>query len=359
MLLTAHNLVPYLLDRGLVDPAAVVDGDLQVAESSRRHLSFKILRRRGTGLFVKQAKDWDPQTIHTLEREAACYRLAAEDAAFAPLRAVLPEFRGYDTERRALILELLPGGDNLTEYQERRGELPVEIAGRLGQILGRYQEEIPPAALTAAFPGLVPWVLQLSQLSLEPFQAFGPAALRVLSLVRADPALLAALDRLRQGWSRTALIHGDLKWDNCLVHANGGGPAVKIIDWELADLGDPLWDAGALLQASLLHWIWSMPLDEPLPAEELVARARFPLATLRPALRAFWESYLSARGIAAAEARGLLELAAGYAAARMIQTAFEYAVVQPQRPNHSLYLLQASFHILTRRQDALRDLLDL
>lgn len=45
--------------------------------------------------------------------------------------------------------------------------------------------------------------------------------------------------------SRTGIVHGDYRLDNCLIGADGSVRAV--LDWELCTLGDPLADLGLLL----------------------------------------------------------------------------------------------------------------
>ena len=46
-------------------------------------------------------------------------------------------------------------------------------------------------------------------------------------------------------WRAETFIHNDVKWDNFLVYARAGSrrlTQMKIIDWELANFGDPAWD---------------------------------------------------------------------------------------------------------------------
>ena len=90
---------------------------------------------------------------------------------------------------------------------------------------------------------------------------------------------------LQQTWRRDTLIHGDIKFENCvLTHANGaqvpdGKDAevgVKVVGPEIADLGDPRWDVGSMMQSWLACWIFSIPTDGATDPEQLAARAVYP-----------------------------------------------------------------------------------
>jgi hypothetical protein len=157
VILSSRTLTPYLLDRGLVAPAEVADGDLSIADMTRRNRNFRVSRGAGRpGLFVKQPQDWEPYSADTLRREATCYLLARDDADFAALGGLLPRFVDYDASAAVLALELLPGDESLGDYHQRQGGFPTAVAERIGTMLGSCHRHAGgrtrDAGRDAAFP---------------------------------------------------------------------------------------------------------------------------------------------------------------------------------------------------------------
>jgi aminoglycoside phosphotransferase (APT) family kinase protein len=87
---------------------------------------------------------------------------------------------------------------------------------------------------------------------------------------RAKTDDLPALDALRDELAGTlppqrhsAIVHGDYRLDNTLLHPARPGEIVAVLDWEMSTLGDPLADLAAMLA------YWSEPGDD-----EVLERAR-------------------------------------------------------------------------------------
>lgn len=366
MILTPANLAHYLMARGLVTPASVVDGDFTVIDMSRRNHNLQVARRESPGLFVKQVGDWDPLSAETMRREATCYWLAGNDPDFAALAAMMPRYHLYDPARQVLVLEMVRDGESLGEFHRRLGRFPAGMAARLGTLLGTYhrdaggrRRDLPQDTV---FPRSVPWVLSIHFHNPSHFGPVSAGVRQLLGVVGQYPEFHAALDELRGEWRFDALIHGDMKWENCVVprvdDEAEAAEGLRIVDWELADIGDGCWDVGAVFQAYLTYWILTMRIPpEQVSPERLPALAEFPLDRMQPAIGAFWDAYVRTRGAHGAEAAALLRKSVRYGAARMIQTAWEYLTYSPQMTANALCLLQVSINILTRPDEAIEHLL--
>jgi hypothetical protein len=325
----------------------MVDGDLTITDASHRNRAFRVLRGAHPSYFIKQIKEWDPISVTCWDQEAAAYRRLAS-SSFVPAHYL------SDIESRILILDLVSGSESLSEYHRRTPSCPVSVGRKQGEVLSALHL----ATQGSEEPGKIPWILSVHETNPAWFDSLSPANARLLEIVQEYPEYCELLNSVRREWQPSSLIHGDVKWDNLLIsHSESPNPQVILVDWEMAIFGDPCWDVGAVFQAYLNFWIYSMPFHEGIDADLLVSRAHRPLEQLQPAIRGFWESYSSAMGFDRATSRARLTHSARCGAARMIQSAYEMMHLWQQMPPAGAAMLQVSFNILNRPHDAVRDLL--
>jgi aminoglycoside phosphotransferase (APT) family kinase protein len=112
---------------------------------------------------------------------------------------------------------------------------------------------------------------------------------------------LPALDALRQDLEgalpdqrANAVVHGDYRLDNAILHPTQPGTIVALLDWEMSTLGDPLADLGAMVA------YWSEAGDN-----EILQRARIvaPVTAAEgfPTRAEIVERYVSRTGIDASD----------------------------------------------------------
>lgn len=216
---------------------------------------------------------------------------------FADLAGIVPRFCFYDPRRSVLATELVDGAETIAEHHFRNNAFPVELAEQLGQAFGNYHRKAaasPPPNLDGLFLWRPAWALSLHSMPFEAPSLSGGIH-QMLGMVRQFPQFATALDALRSGWRPDAVIHGDIKWDNCILCPGSNGHAgLKIVDWEMADWGDSCWDVAGIVSAYLSFWVQSLPGDNMADPGAMVAQARYPVERMQPAIQSFWAPTLAA-----------------------------------------------------------------
>lgn len=360
------DMIAYLVRRRLVPARAVVRGDLAIWELSRRNRTVSVVCESGPSYVLKLGVT--PDGSATVEHEGAVYRWLQVHPAAATMHRYLPKCYGYDTAVRALTLELLPHSRTLREHHRRTGRCSQQLAAVLGQALASlHQLAMGLEGVDAA--GMadtrVPWALYVHLPGLATLQNSSSANRELIAAVQQRSDVCAALDQLREAWRSEALIHHDLRWDNCLV-VTAAGPSgrrrleLRLIDWELAGLGDPCWDVASLFADYLSFWALSIPATPVEAIEPRLERARYPLEAVQPAVRACWQSYARHMALRLAAARvSWLRRITAYTGARLIQTAYEHLQSEVQMTSRGALLLQLGVNILLRPEEALPHVLGL
>jgi thiamine kinase-like enzyme len=206
-----------------------------------------------------------------------------------------------------------------------------------------------------------PWILSIHETNPMYMNQVSQGNSQLLQLLQQYPEFQTALTAIKAGWTYSALIHGDIKFENLMLSqaTPDATPQLKIIDWEIADIGDECWDVGGAIQAYLTFWIFSLPLDEGVSIEQAAEASPFNKEEIAPALAAFWRKYAECRKLDENAARNMLVRCMSCAAARMIQTAYESLQMTPQVTPHALCKLQMSMNILRDPAGAIRELMGL
>lgn len=369
-MLTASDLLTYLLRRGLVVPETVVDGDLLIVDGSRRHRNFRVVSSGGCSYFVKQ--DADADGVGTVGYEAAVYRLLEAKAPGGETDLLLPRFSAYDPEQGILLLDLVPDAENLREHQVRRKCFPPALAALAGRSTAALHRSFRREALERpdflALSRQPPAILSMHRPPLHLLQSVSAANVALVRQIQQFPQFCALLEETARGWSADAVVHGDLRWDNCLILRASRGKsqeksertrkvAIRLIDWEYAAIGDPAWDVGAFLSQYLSFWILSIPATAEGSPADLARRATSPIERMRPAMRAFWSTYVRTAGLDDAAAEERLLRAARYVGVRLLEAAFEGLHKASQLSRTAAHLVQLSMNVLERPRDAVSQLL--
>jgi hypothetical protein len=94
------------------------------------------------------------------------------------------------------------------------------------------------------------------------------------------------------------------------------------------------------------------PIATDADPDEFMRLSTFPLSTMQPAIHRFWESYVCAMELDVPTAEDWLLRSVRFAAARLVQAAFEDAQHASELSAPTIYLLQLSTNVLNRPVDA-------
>jgi hypothetical protein len=329
--LTEANVLHYLIERRFAGLDTVVDGDFEVRSLSHRNRCLRIAC--GTREYlVKQPSVWNRSRRASLAREAALYWQGKTDSAFA---ALMPQCWSWDPGNSILILEFLPG---YTDLYSSPARLAPSIATLAGQAMGKFHEASSRESHEREFPGEIPWFISMHQHHEDDLPDMNPGRRELLKVVKKHTEFTTEMDRLREEWQPSSLIHSDWKLANCLISPDRS--RLSLVDWEFAGWGDPYWDAGTMLQSYWSFWVRWPSLHS---VDEVC-----------PVLRAFLSAWARTRGLSLFDCAST---AIRFAAIRMLQTAWEVLDKSDEISAEAVRLTQASLNILTRTGWAMGQLL--
>jgi aminoglycoside phosphotransferase (APT) family kinase protein len=349
-MLRQSDIAHYLLSLGLVKPREVVEERLTISDASRRNSVFLAEVRGGPTYVVKQA---GPRTAPTLAHEAAVLRVLADTTDVA---GHVPAVMDADPEAGRLVLRTPGAALDWNEHQ-RASRFPRTPSRGLGRLLAALHR-LPADSVEALPPGVDPmWGLSLPEPPYELLLDLSTGAQDLVARLQASQPLCDRLAELGNVGRDGALVHGDVRWDNCLAVAAPGArrrTRPLLVDWELAGHGEEAFDVGTVLAEYLRAWVESIPIVDPLDPGRLVAQAGHPLWRIRPAVQSFWSAYTLA------SRRGpTLQRVIELAAVRILQTAVEQAQGSAVPSAHHLALLRLADNLLRDPGNAAHRLLGL
>jgi hypothetical protein len=349
--LTLQSSVTYLLGLGFLDLPSLVRHGLHVEEVPGRNRNFRVLGGPGRNFFLKQAPRGEIGADGPLAVEAALYDWVATDARAAALRPVFPHRRNYDPERSILVLDLVTEAAHPHVLEDEASPDYLAAARRLVATALAECHGLPvprDIGIGVELPDMAPWVFDLARPAPASLRELAPAQLSVILAIQSQPGAVAALDRLRDEWRPTRLVHGDFKWSNVLVHEDSAGipDGLLLLDWEMAQLGDPAWDVGAVLHAFIAEAVLGLELTDGTSPEAAAGLLGTLLPRLLPAHHDFWSGYLAAARLTDVEAEALLHRLTPHVAARLLKSAYEWSQAEVRMPRSAAAILQLGINML-------------
>jgi|GEM_PF-3209080 len=335
-MLTRRDALQHLIRLGLVTPDELVTQNITASEYIGRNHLVRIERPGAPCYIVKQPRDANAPDAATMWVEAAIFWLSVHNAEFAVLAPWMPKYYHYDEPNKLLTIELIAASDSLMAKQIAGvaidPRLLRDVGRAFGTLHGPASQVLRDERTRRLFRTGIAWVLTLGQPQ-SPYTPGTQAAQSILAAVLQRPDAVAALAQARFEWRDAHIVHGDAKGANVLILEDG---AVRVIDWEIAALGDGLWDVAGMVHSLLI------PNPVATPDALVLAQTR-----AQAQIDALWSGYVetAAPSPHLADPRVTLLRLAG---ARIVQTCLESTQTTNQIYPHLPPLLQMGLELLTQ-----------
>ena len=279
--LTTENAVPYLVERGLLAPAAARTATAEFLGGGVSNVVVRVnpAGDGDDGLVLKQSlpklrveEDWFADRGRIYRERAGIDWLAGVLSAGA-----LPQVVYEDRDNFLFVMTAAPADGVNWKDALLAGDIDVTVAGQVGSMLGVIHRsscvagDDAPAELQS-FADLDCFV----QLRIDPYHRATAAAHPELAGVIEDEARLMLAPR----GGRRVLAHGDYSPKNVIVSGAGAAARVFLLDFEVAHLGNPVFDVAFMLNHFTLKAIHRPELA----------------GQYNDAARSFWQSYAATAG---------------------------------------------------------------
>jgi aminoglycoside phosphotransferase (APT) family kinase protein len=239
-----HSLGPLL--SGVMDDERWLTLNAQLIVGGKSNLTFEISCEAGTVILRRPPNGKLLPSAHDMPREARVQRALATTSI--PVARVLHleandhvlGFPFYIMEKVEghVIREALPSG-----YAESVDE-KIGLANTLIDILGEIHS-VDPLSI-----GLRNFGRADGYLARQIYRWGNQWRETKTRDVGAIDELSAQLTKFMPTSSRSALVHGDYRLDNCIMSVERSSRIKAVLDWELSSLGDPLVD----LALTMFYW---------------------------------------------------------------------------------------------------------
>jgi thiamine kinase-like enzyme len=356
-MLKHRDVLNYLVQQNCIEPNHIVNGEVEIIEVPHRNHNFIISCKSGPGFIVKEGIGYEK--CKALSNEAVIYKLFQTLPGYKVFQDYLPEFINYDTANNVVIIRLIKEAQTFSNYHEKIGKFPKKLASSLGSALGKLHKLKPDQinSIDKVNVSTLPWVFFIYRPDISSYREMSIGNIQIVRMIQQQQEYAALLDQLGREWVNESLIHFDFRGNNCLVcKEEGPAKSIKLIDWELAVVGDPCWDIASVFSEYLVSWLYSIPFLKDIPINDAIEHARHPLGSIQPAIYSFWTSYLTETGLDKLKSNRKLVKAARYTGARLLQTSIELSRSSNKIGSTALFQLQVGINIMKRPKEAITQL---
>ena len=281
--LNSNNIAFYLFEKGLLSWEESLAGIHTYVEAGSRSFGFKVKMVGGKGFFIKQIKGKSSGMNNLLETESVVLQ--------SEIFLEKPSLFLHDKKNGVLVSSLVDDAQNVGEFIKTEGFV-LSVASQLGQVLRRFHQtkfeenhwnilskkQHPSVFYLGTESGRI-WLKQRKE----------RYTIQLIEQMMLYPSLCKTIEQVYKNWQTQTLIHGDMKFENCLVQSINGNHIIQLIDFEEITFGDTLWDVAGIIHAAIAvqlqqsHFLIFSPFS---PFHPLLDDA-----VLCEWLQSFWKNY--------------------------------------------------------------------
>ncbi|WP_273210976.1 phosphotransferase family protein [Runella zeae] len=274
VLLTGYNILGYLRNQSkesgisLIKFSSLNNSNFEVQENfsgKTRNNTLLVTCPDGAGntcqYFIKQCPSWEESFYFTFNTERFFFDTfttnPVEGAFLLPKRlcidsSLLVTVFVFDNESKSLYNFLLQTASN----KPRAFKFSQILAKNL-RAWHQYFLQKDNDSVLAKFDKSIPFPLNIDNNLINVASYHGDENKKdFLAFLQESPDLIKSLGALRKSWLERpqTLLHGDLKPSNILISTSSSeaAPILTLIDWEMALVGDPLWDIASFVASLIL-----------------------------------------------------------------------------------------------------------
>jgi thiamine kinase-like enzyme len=236
-IIDVENVRQYLIDKQYIKSDTIA-----IKSLGKRNSVFLIEQQRKTFCIVKQIADGSDLGNYYFEREYFIGNYNWEGYQHLP-NFILKNIYA-DSENRVFINEYFDSFSLAECLSNKDISVLKSIGNQLALCLGELHSKKTPNNLPKEIALGKPLFYDLLNTEEGETESL-PSLLRFfLRHIQKNDSFCRVIRDTMQNWQSDNLIHGDLNSNNILLGKSG---AIKLIDWELCQIADPLWDIALLI----------------------------------------------------------------------------------------------------------------
>jgi hypothetical protein len=326
------NLIHYLHAQGMINLELVFSSRLKIINLSNRNFNYVFEVNESDGYFLKQNKIQEVEFIQSIQIEANLYNNVGETGSNL-FKSYIPRFISFDSTSNILItgLEL-----NTINLQAHLNSGPLSflygIAGKQAQILSVIHSS--SSILTTHSIGSIskkkPWIFEITETDSK-YKPKNELGRQIIQVLKENEKYRSCVKVAVNNYLNTHLIHGDVKFSNFILKKDYNSKYLKLVDWEIASIGDPAWDVAGIWQS----YIWALLYARYTPLQD----ENMALLSFKKCVKSFWLEYKEALPLGTNE-KDLYYKSIQFAGIRIIQTCLESTQTSLRLPLNTVKLMQ-------------------